>query len=58
MTTNTNLYSPHGVRIVAAQRDYATGRFACFMQSSGQPVFFFECFAVVDDFGNLVTVGE
>lgn len=50
------LHSANGVGIWAASRNYVAGKYACYALSSGPICPFFECWAVVDDFGNLVTV--
>lgn len=51
------MYSPQGYKLFDAHRNYF-GRqaYACFMMSTGPAAPFFECWAVVDDFGNLRTV--
>jgi hypothetical protein len=49
-------YSVNGVRIYAAFKDYRSGKYACFMMSKAPAVPFFECYGVIDDYGNLVPV--
>lgn len=57
---NACQYSPNGLKLWDAFRLYASnnaGRYACLTLSHGPIAPFFECFAVCDDFGNLIPIG-
>lgn len=49
------MHSKKGFAIWAASNNF-DGRYACLSLSTGPCAPFFECWAVVDDFGNLVTI--